>query len=171
MARFFPGQRLVVPGLPIVGIEFYLHHGIVSRVDTDTGETWVIHWQRFSGQDAFVVQETTLDQFARPFPMDRVQLSPQNNDGLALYTLGERVARAKTRVGQREFDYVWNNCEHFAHWVCTGTSASKQIENTCLVAGIALCCTALAGAAVFGTHINNNNNNNNNNNKKENQRR
>ena len=46
MASFVAGQHVIVPGVPVFGIEYYFHHGIVSHVDND-GAVWVIHYQRF----------------------------------------------------------------------------------------------------------------------------
>ena len=38
------------------------------------------------------------------------------------------VARAESRLGQGGFDFVFNNCEHFATWCKTGLHDSRQIE-------------------------------------------
>jgi hypothetical protein len=38
------------------------------------------------------------------------------------------VARAESRLGERRFDLVLNNCEHFASWCKTGLSESRQVE-------------------------------------------
>ncbi len=44
------------------------------------------------------------------------------------------IARAKSRIGERAYDYLANNCEHFVTWVHTGKHQSKQVAN----AGIGL---------------------------------
>ncbi len=38
------------------------------------------------------------------------------------------VARAESRLGEGEFDFVFSNCEHFASWCKTGLSSSRQID-------------------------------------------
>lgn len=38
------------------------------------------------------------------------------------------IARAESRLGERRFDLVLNNCEHFASWCKTGLSESRQVE-------------------------------------------
>lgn len=45
-----------------------------------------------------------------------------------LYTPEETVARAKERIGERNYDLVENNCEHFALWCKTGISESRQVN-------------------------------------------
>ena len=52
-----------------------------------------------------------------------------------IYTPEETVARAKSVIGanehsfERDYDLVFNNCEHFAVWCKTGLHKSYQIEN------------------------------------------
>jgi hypothetical protein len=52
--------------------------------------------------------------------------------GVALDTLDFSadavIARAESRLGERRFDLVLNNCEHFASWCKTGLSESRQVE-------------------------------------------
>jgi hypothetical protein len=38
------------------------------------------------------------------------------------------VRRARSRIGDGGFDFVFNNCEHFATWCKTGLSKSAQVE-------------------------------------------
>ena len=38
------------------------------------------------------------------------------------------MARAESRIGEARFDFVFNNCEHFATWCKTGISDSRQVE-------------------------------------------
>ena len=46
-----------------------------------------------------------------------------------IYTPRATVARAKRRIGERSYDLLENNCEHFALWCKTGISESKQVES------------------------------------------
>nr|WP_294860487.1 lecithin retinol acyltransferase family protein [uncultured Fluviicola sp.] len=39
------------------------------------------------------------------------------------------IERAKSRIGERAYDYVTNNCEHFVTWVHTGKHSSKQVAD------------------------------------------
>ena len=38
------------------------------------------------------------------------------------------MRRARSRLGEGGFDFVFNNCEHFATWCKTGLSSSAQVE-------------------------------------------
>lgn len=38
------------------------------------------------------------------------------------------IRRALSRVGERAYSYIANNCEHFKNWVHYGENYSKQVE-------------------------------------------
>ena len=44
------------------------------------------------------------------------------------YTPTEIVARARSRIGERRYDLLANNCEHFCEWAIMGRSSSVQVE-------------------------------------------
>ncbi len=48
--------------------------------------------------------------------------------GYHLYTPEQTVARAKSRLGEKQYFLPTNNCEHFALWCKTGVSESSQVE-------------------------------------------
>ncbi len=50
------------------------------------------------------------------------------NPDYKLYPAHEVVERAKSRLGEAQYDLKSNNCEHFAIWCKTGISQSKQID-------------------------------------------
>lgn len=39
------------------------------------------------------------------------------------------VQRAMSRIGERAYNYVTNNCEHFKNWVHRGEHKSTQVNN------------------------------------------
>lgn len=47
---------------------------------------------------------------------------------LTIYTPEETVARARSRLGEKAYSLLSNNCEHFAFWCKTGVSKSHQVE-------------------------------------------
>lgn len=59
-----------------------------------------------------------------------------------LYTPEETVERAKSRLGENQYDIAMNNCEHFAFWCKTGLSDSHQVDN--VIHGIANARTVLS---------------------------
>ena len=51
---------------------------------------------------------------------------PEND--YCLYSPKDTVKRAKTRLGEAEYNLMFNNCEHFAIWCKTGVSESHQVN-------------------------------------------
>ncbi len=45
-----------------------------------------------------------------------------------LYSPEETVSRARSRLGESNYNLLLNNCEHFAIWCKTGLSKSYQID-------------------------------------------
>lgn len=41
----------------------------------------------------------------------------------------EIVARALIRLGEKRYNLLWNNCEHFAVWARLGQPKSQQIDD------------------------------------------
>jgi len=110
----------------------------------------------FPGQTDFEIQETTLEQFARPFGGGKVQIA-RSDSCVQQFTMKERVMRARSKQGNRNFHYAWNNCEHFVNWVCIDKSASHQIENVCTTGIIACYATAAVAIAVAVLQLGNTN--------------
>lgn len=57
----------------------------------------------------------------------------------------EAVKRAISRVGERAYNYLSNNCEHFKNWVHHGKHKSEQVEGATQAV-----ITGLGAIAVFG---------------------
>ncbi len=60
-------------------------------------------------------------------------LSPSKRPAAAqqdyhLYTPQETIQRAKSRLGETEYNLAFNNCEHFAIWCKTGLHQSHQVD-------------------------------------------
>jgi len=79
----------------------YSHHGIYI------GKGQVIEY------NDGVVQESSLESFADGDSIIRVY-EPSD------YTKNEIVQRAKSRLGESDYNLVWNNCENFATWCRCG---------------------------------------------------
>lgn len=52
-----------------------------------------------------------------------------DNDIEHIYSPEETVARARSLIGETQYDLIFNNCEHFAVWCKTGVHKSYQVEN------------------------------------------
>ncbi|MDJ0572128.1 MAG: lecithin retinol acyltransferase family protein [Pleurocapsa sp. MO_192.B19] len=92
----------------------YRHHGI------DCGDGTVIHYRKPSE----TIERTSLETFSRGNPV----YVAEYGDGFG-YIPHVVVERAKSRLGEREYNLLFNNCEHFASWCKTGVSDSKQIKD------------------------------------------
>jgi len=94
----------------------YTHHGIYA------GDDLVIHYSGLSdGLSAGPIEITTLDSFlGNQDPRVRNYNNPK-------YTGQRVVERARSRIGENNYDLQGNNCEHFCTWAVTGRSNSKQV--------------------------------------------
>jgi hypothetical protein len=100
---------------PLGGMDgVYEHHGI------DCGDGTVIHY--YKGGNEPVISRTTLETFARGNPIYTKQSS-------IAYIPDVVVERAESRVGERRYNLLTNNCEHFANWSKTGRKESQQLLN------------------------------------------
>lgn len=104
----------------------YDHHGI------DVGEGWIAHYSGgpktkagagvvLSSREEFLEGGTLrVVPHARALPPSQV------------------VDRALSRVGERRYSLIFNNCEHFARWCKTGRSSSRQVRDALATAAVLL---------------------------------
>lgn len=100
---------------------FYTHHGIV--VDDDK----VIHYSGFA--EAFnkgCIEVTDLDTFLGYASAFEVVNYPSWE---VRYSNSEVVARAYSRLGENDYNLIFNNCEGFACWCITGKNKSDQVDS------------------------------------------
>ncbi len=95
MRSFHRGDHIAVER------ELYSHHAIYD------GENGVIEY------DDFVVRRATLEEFAKGAYIYKVEEQ-------AAYEPEEIIERAVSRMGERDYDLLFNNCEHFATWCRCG---------------------------------------------------
>lgn len=101
----------------LAGLEgVYEHHGI------DCGDRTVIHYSKRG--ETPTVTRTHIDTFVgetdRP---GRVQVKRYTT----CYIPETVVRRAESRLGEQQYNVIFNNCEHFATWCKTGVHRSIQI--------------------------------------------
>lgn len=100
---------------PLAGIGgVYQHHGI------DGGDGTVIHYRKM-GDDA-QVERTSLETFSWGNRIHTVYHGTVDADDVVM-------ARAESRMGERQYDLFFNNCEHFATWCKTGRRESAQLAS------------------------------------------
>ena len=127
----------------------YAHHGI------DCGDGSVIHFGAENWYTSRSIERTTLDRFAREDAVEvrdysdffsrlrdtsdlprrlELALRRQIDALLGRHGTGEEltpdavIARAERRLGDRRFNVLFHNCEHFATWCKTGMSDSEQVN-------------------------------------------
>jgi cell wall-associated NlpC family hydrolase len=107
-----------------VNRNLYSHHGVCC------GDGSVIHYDSsLLRPEAAVVCTTSLAEFAGGAAVYVRQYASCDPRSVVL-------RRARSRLGERRYHLLFNNCEHFAAWCKTGTSASSQVSQavSCLAA-------------------------------------
>ncbi|WP_390622910.1 lecithin retinol acyltransferase family protein [Ralstonia syzygii] len=111
----------------------YTHHGIAS------GRNTVIHYLGKKGlYEDGMIAETTLGQFAEGGEI-HVKDHPDRRHGSV-----DSVQRARQRIGETEYNLVFNNCEHFVTWCIEDEHTSEQVNTVFRTAG-------QAAAAVYAS--------------------
>ncbi|HDR9494615.1 TPA: lecithin retinol acyltransferase family protein [Burkholderia stabilis] len=135
-----PGSEWPVGAHLVTRRRGYVHHGIYI------GEGQVIHYaglsRRLSGGPVEII---SIDHFAAGFELAIIR------HAAARYSGSEVARRAASRLGERHYRLLTNNCEHFCRWCLFGASRSEQVE-ACLrnpVHGIAVV-TMLAVCVIAG---------------------
>ena len=97
----------------------YYHCGIYE------GGGYVIHYAAPEGseisQENAVVHQTTLDKFKDGCKLRIVEF-PEG------FSTEETVRRARSRIGEKDYNFFVNNCDHFATWCKTGEHRSVQAD-------------------------------------------
>jgi hypothetical protein len=94
----------------------YRHHGIY------VGNGRIIQYAGHISYARGLVEEVSLTKFAsgRAIRMGRLPVGP--------FDAEEIVRRARSRLGERRYELLRNNCEHFCNWCQLGESRSSQVE-------------------------------------------
>ena len=90
----------------------YEHHGI------DCGDGTVIHYRKGSE----TIERTSFDIFSGG---NKIYVCSYPTS----FTSDVVFRRAMSRLGEQEYNLLFNNCEHFATWCKTGVSESKQVRD------------------------------------------
>lgn len=93
-------------------------HGLFNHHGIDLGDGSVAHY--LEGREILrsVRDDFSLGQPLSVVPYPEGSCSP---DGVCL-------RRAMGRLGEQNYNLLFNNCEHFAHWCKTGRHRSSQVE-------------------------------------------
>jgi hypothetical protein len=108
-----------------VGDVIFTDHVLYRHFGVYAGKNCVIHYAgergHFGGD--IEVRETSLKDFAKDGEYRIVKFPGANQ-----FSRKETVRRARSRIGEKSYNLLFNNCEHFALWCKTGKSKSIQVE-------------------------------------------
>jgi hypothetical protein len=94
-------------------------HGLFKHHGIDLGDGTVAHY--LEGRE---ILRSTREEFSRGLAMTTVDYPPGSCS-----PAGVTVRRAMGRLGEQNYNLLFNNCEHFAHWCKTGRHRSNQVED------------------------------------------
>ncbi len=101
------------------------HHGIYLGNDT------VIHYQKdYKNDKRGRIRWVSLKDFKRN-ASNIIYVKKYFECDSRLIVL----QRAKRRLGEKEYNFFYNNCEHFAHYCKTGEHRSHQVESYKTIVG------------------------------------
>ena len=104
----------------------YRHYGVY------VGDGEVIHYSSEDGDfgENISIHKTVMERFLDGAGKYYICRFPKQSriKGYHLYTKRETVERAYQRLGERRYDLLNNNCEHFAVWCQTNISNSSQVK-------------------------------------------
>jgi hypothetical protein len=116
-ARVSDAPEQLVPGMHlIIYRRGYTHHGIYL------GDGRVVHYAGRIKYPHGLIEEISLAEFSegRALRAEKCRTGRFNGN--------EIVRRARSRLGERRYDLLRNNCEHFCNWCRLGENRSFQVE-------------------------------------------
>ena len=75
------------------------------------------------GQPLGEIKEETLN-----FQPCDVQVLEYRDKSLEAHSVDESIVRARSRLREKRYNVLTNNCEHFVNWAKTGVSQSSQTQ-------------------------------------------
>ncbi|MEB3263646.1 MAG: lecithin retinol acyltransferase family protein [Synechococcus sp.] len=100
-------------------LEVPRQHGLFHHHGIDLGDGSVAHY--LEGRE---ILRSPLEEFSRGLPVSVVVYEPGSCS-----PVGVTLRRAMGRLGEQNYNLLFNNCEHFAHWCKTGRHRSGQVED------------------------------------------
>ena len=92
-------------------------HGLFHHHGIDLGDGTVAHY--LEGRE---ILRSSIDEFRQEQPITVIEHDAASAKGVTL-------RRAMSRIGEQNYNLLFNNCEHFATWCKTGRHRSGQIES------------------------------------------
>jgi len=117
------------------GDVIFTNHILIRHYGVYAGKGRVIHYAGENGifDTNIGIREISLEQFAKDGKYGVVQFTGEHTEKNQ-FSGKETVRRAQSRIGERSYNLIFNNCEHFALWCKTGKSKSRQVERAATIA-------------------------------------
>ena len=93
------------------------HHGLFNHHGIDLGDGTVAHY--LEGRE---ILRSSRDDFSQGQPIQVI-------DHTGASAVGVTLRRAMSRIGEQNYNLLFNNCEHFATWCKTGRHRSGQVDS------------------------------------------
>ena len=110
-------------------------HGLFNHHGIDLGDGTVAHY--LEGRE---ILRRSQSEFSRGLTITTVDYPAESCSPTE-----ETLQRARGRLGEQNYNLLFNNCEHFAYWCKTGRHRSNQVEDWLH--------TGSLGALAFGQFI------------------
>ncbi|GMO49709.1 MAG: hypothetical protein Pg6C_12600 [Treponemataceae bacterium] len=112
---------------PQPGDVVYVNRGVYKHYGVYVAEGLVVHFAPPDGSaetdaEHAVIHETSAAGFLKG---GELQIDTQDRRGSSPE---EVVRRARSQIGSKGYNLVFNNCEHFARWCKTGIAESEQVN-------------------------------------------
>jgi HRAS-like suppressor 3 len=115
----------------------YAHHGLY------VGHGKVVHYAGLSRSwHPGPVEEVTISEFAFGQPVRIVDHSGSR------YSPQEIVQRARSRLGEDNYNLLTNNCGHFCNWCIDDRSGSPQFDRPMAIRSLVSCLAVIVFAGV-----------------------
>ena len=98
-------------------LEVPRQHGLFNHHGIDLGDGTAAHYL-----ERREILRSPLEEFSQGQPLkviSHVEASP----------VGVTLRRAMGRLGEQDYNLLFNNCEHFATWCKTGRHRSEQVDS------------------------------------------
>ena len=105
----------------------YVDRGLYKHYGVYAGGGKIIHFAPLAGNEInaenAVVHETELNNFLKG------GMPETDRKSRAQFSPPEIVNRARSQIGNKGYNLVFYNCEHFAQWCKTGVFESNQVKS------------------------------------------
>ena len=98
-------------------LEVPRQHGLFNHHGIDLGDGTVAHY--LEGRE---ILRSPLEEFSQGQPLRVISHTEASPVGVTL-------RRAMGRLGEQDYNLLFNNCEHFATWCKTGRHRSEQVDS------------------------------------------